>query len=283
VRERAKARASQVLLVRGMRHSLYGTCPSFSHRLQRNFEGRLVGSDKFTDLAVLKVEAPSELLRRLPVGTARSLKVGQRVLAIGNPFGFDHTLTAGIVSGLNRDIFSETGVVIGGGIQTDASINPGNSGGPLLDSRGRLVGVNTAIFTRSGTSSGVGFAISADTVERTVPQLIEYGKVVRPGLNVQLAAQSIAAQLGVKSGALILQVPADSVAARAGLQPTRRSLTGISLGDVIVAINGLQVGTSADVGRILDTFRVGDEVMLRVLRGGQTVDVSLLLGEAKVA
>eukprot|EP00271_Cylindrocystis_brebissonii_P023439 TRINITY_DN9721_c0_g2_i1.p1 TRINITY_DN9721_c0_g2~~TRINITY_DN9721_c0_g2_i1.p1 ORF type:complete len:481 (-),score=55.33 TRINITY_DN9721_c0_g2_i1:410-1852(-) len=250
---------------------------------QQSFLAELVGADKFNDLAVLKVNAPPSLLQALPLGSAQRLKVGQRVLAIGNPFGFDHTLTAGIVSGLNRDISSQTGVTIGGGIQTDAAINPGNSGGPLIDSQGRLVGINTAIYTRSGTSAGVGFAIPVDTVARVVPQLIAYGKVTRPGLNVQLASDTVAKQLNVKEGALVLAVPQGSAAARAGLLPTRRGLAGnITLGDVIVALGERQVKSSQDLGKVLDTLSVGDTVALKVLReGGKSppTELSLVLEE----
>ncbi|MQL96737.1 hypothetical protein Taro_029414 [Colocasia esculenta] len=148
-----------------------------SEGVQKNFEGKLVGADRAKDLAILKVDAPPDLLKPINVGKSSVLKVGQQCLAIGNPFGFDHTLTVGVISGLNREIFSQTGVTIGGGIQTDAAINPGNSGGPLLDSKGNLIGINTAIFTQTGTSAGVGFAIPSSTVLRIVPQLIQFGKV----------------------------------------------------------------------------------------------------------
>eukprot|EP01018_Ginkgo_biloba_P038633 Gb_21206 [translate_table: standard] len=152
--------------------------------VQKNFEGTLVGADRMKDLAVLKVDAPTELLRPIRVGQSSKLRVGQRCLAIGNPFGFDHTLTVGVLSGLNREIFSQTGVTISGGIQTDAAINPGNSGGPLLDSKGNLIGINTAIFTQTGTSAGVGFAIPADIVLKIVPQLIQSGKVISDGAHI---------------------------------------------------------------------------------------------------
>ncbi|KAG6777659.1 hypothetical protein POTOM_017485 [Populus tomentosa] len=148
-----------------------------SEGLQKNFEGKLVGADRTKDLAVLKVEASEDLLKPIKVGQSSSLRVGQQCLAIGNPFGFDHTLTVGVISGLNRDISSQTGVTIGGGIQTDAAINPGNSGGPLLDSKGNLIGINTAIFTRTGTSAGVGFAIPSSTVLKIALQLIQFSKV----------------------------------------------------------------------------------------------------------
>ncbi|KAK4750093.1 hypothetical protein SAY87_027542 [Trapa incisa] len=213
-----------------------------SEGIQKNFEGKLVGADRLKDLAVLKVEAPEDLLKPIKVGQSTSLKVGQQCLAIGNPFGFDHTLTVGVISGLNRDIFSQTGVTIGGGIQTDAAINPGNSGGPLLDSKGKLIGINTAIFTQTGTSAGVGFAIPSSTVAKIVPQLIQYGKVVRAGLNIDFAPDQIANQLNVRNGALVLLVPGNSLAAKAGIIPTTRGFAGnIVLGDVIIAVNGKKV------------------------------------------
>ena len=152
--------------------------------VQRSYEARLVGADRPRDIAVLKINAAPDQLRPLQLGQSSSLRVGQQCLAIGNPFGFDHTLTTGVISGLNREIKSQAGSVIPGGIQTDAAINPGNSGGPLLDSSGRLIGVNTAIFTPTGTSAGVGFAIPVDTVSRVVPQLITKGRVTRPSLGV---------------------------------------------------------------------------------------------------
>ncbi|KAI5665643.1 hypothetical protein M9H77_15496 [Catharanthus roseus] len=215
-----------------------------SEGLQKNFEGRLVGADRAKDLAVLKVEASEDLLRPIKVGPSSSLKVGQQCLAIGNPFGFDHTLTVGVISGLNRDIFSQTGVTIGGGIQTDAAINPGNSGGPLLDSKGNLIGINTAIFTQTGTSAGVGFAIPSSTVSKIVPQLIQYGKAVRAGLNIEVAPDIVANQLNVRNGALILLVPQNSIAAKAGLLPTTRGFAGnIVLGDIIVAVDGKPVSS----------------------------------------
>ncbi|KAH9676438.1 protease Do-like 8 [Citrus sinensis] len=209
-----------------------------SDGVQKNFEGKLVGADRAKDLAVLKIEASEDLLKPINVGQSSFLKVGQQCLAIGNPFGFDHTLTVGVISGLNRDIFSQAGVTIGGGIQTDAAINPGNSGGPLLDSKGNLIGINTAIITQTGTSAGVGFAIPSSTVLKIVPQLIQYGKVVRAGLNVDIAPDLVASQLNVRNGALVLQVPGNSLAAKAGILPTTRGFAGnIILGDIIVAVN----------------------------------------------
>lgn len=251
-----------------------------SEGLQKNFEGRLIGADRLKDLAVLKVEAPKDILRPIKVGQSSSLKVGQQCLAIGNPFGFDHTLTVGVISGLNRDISSQTGVTIGGGVQTDAAINPGNSGGPLLDSKGSLIGINTAIFTRTGTSAGVGFAIPSSTVLRIVPQLIQFGKVVRAGLNVDIAPDLIANQLNVRNGALVLLVPANSLAAKAGLNPTTRGFAGnIVLGDIIVAVDNKPVKSKADLLKALDDYNVGDKVVLMIQRGSEKLELPVALEE----
>ncbi|XP_072990305.1 protease Do-like 8, chloroplastic [Typha latifolia] len=251
--------------------------------VQKNFEGKLIGADRAKDLAVLKVEAPPDLLKPIKVGQSSALRVGQQCLAIGNPFGFDHTLTVGVISGLNRDIFSQTGVTIGGGIQTDAAINPGNSGGPLLDSKGYMVGINTAIFTQTGTSAGVGFAIPSSTVLKIVPQLIQFGRVVRAGLNVEIAPDLIANQLNVRNGALILQVPGNSSAAKAGLLPTSRGFAGnIVLGDVIIAVNDKPTRSKSDLLKVLDDYNVGDKVMLKIQRGAQSLDLPLILEEISI-
>ncbi|KNA25289.1 hypothetical protein SOVF_007920 [Spinacia oleracea] len=246
----------------------------------KTFEGRLIGADRAKDLAVLKVEAAADLLKPIHVGQSSSLKVGQRCLAIGNPFGFDHTLTVGVISGLNRDIFSQNGVTIGGGIQTDAAINPGNSGGPLLDSKGNLIGINTAIFTQTGTSAGVGFAISSSTLLKIIPQLIEFGKVVRAGLNIEIAPDLIANQLNVRYGALVLQVTVNSLAAKAGLRPTTRGFAGkIILGDIIAAVDNKPVRNKADLMRVLDDYGIEDEVILKIMRDSESLEVPLKLEE----
>ncbi|XP_074576815.1 protease Do-like 8, chloroplastic [Curcuma longa] len=251
--------------------------------LQKTFEGRLVGANRAKDLAVLKVDAPAEFLKPINLGQSSSLRVGQQCLAIGNPFGFDHTLTVGVISGLNRDISSKTGATIGGGIQTDAAINPGNSGGPLLDSKGNMIGINTAIFTNTGASAGVGFAIPSSTVLRIVPQLIQFGKVVRAGLNAEIAPDPIANQLNVRNGALVLQVPGNSVAAQAGLLPTTRGLAGnIVLGDVIVAVNDKPVRSRADLLKAFEEYNVGDTVLLKIQRGNQSLELPLVLEETSI-
>lgn len=228
------------------------------------------------------MDASNDLLRPIKVGQSSSLKVGQQCLAIGNPFGFDHTLTVGVISGLNRDIFSQTGVTIGGGIQTDAAINPGNSGGPLLDSKGNLIGINTAIFTQTGTSAGVGFAIPSSTVLKIVPQLIQFGRVVRAGINIDFAPDLIANQLNVRHGALILQVPANSPAAKAGLLPTTRGFAGnIVLGDIIAGIDNKPVRNKAELYKLLDEYNAGDKVILKIKRGGQSLELPLILEESQ--
>ncbi|KAF3946948.1 hypothetical protein ACB098_01G287900 [Castanea mollissima] len=251
-----------------------------SEGVQKNFEGKLIGADRAKDLAVLKVDASEDLLRPIKVGQSSSLRVGQQCLAIGNPFGFDHTLTVGVISGLNRDIFSQTGVTIGGGVQTDAAINPGNSGGLLMDSKGNLIGINTAIFTQTGTSAGVGFAIPSSTVLKIVPQLIQFGKVVRAGLNVEIAPDLVANQLNVRNGALILLVPGNSLAAKAGLLPTTRGFAGnIMLGDIIVAVDNKSVKSKAELYKVWDDYNVGDKVVLKILRGSEYVELPIVLEE----
>lgn len=234
--------------------------------------------DPDNDLAVLWTEAPRDRLRPLPLGESAKLQVGQKAFAIGNPFGLDQTLTTGVISALNRTMEAETGRLIKGVIQTDAAINPGNSGGPLLDSAGRLIGVNTAIISKTGTSAGIGFAIPVDEVNRVVPRLIRYEKAVRPGLGIAEAPDQWTRQLGVK-GILILDVKAGGPAAKAGLRPTRRDLQGrIRWGDIIVALDGKEVATTKDLFALLeDTYEIGQEVTVTVLRERERLDVKLTL------
>ncbi|HEX2163771.1 MAG TPA: trypsin-like peptidase domain-containing protein, partial [Thermoanaerobaculia bacterium] len=192
---------------------------------QSEWEAELVGAAPEKDLAVLRIDAPAELLRPLPLGSSADLAVGQKVFAIGNPFGWDQTLTTGVISALGREIESLAGLPIRDVVQTDAAINPGNSGGPLLDSAGRLIGVNTAIYSPSGAYAGIGFAIPVDTVAWVVPELIAEGRLVRPSLGVQLLTDAQAAQLGIE-GALVIAVVPGSGAERAGLRPTRAGRRG---------------------------------------------------------
>ncbi|KAF3338210.1 protease Do-like 8 [Carex littledalei] len=253
-----------------------------SEGVQKNFEGKLIGADRAKDLAVIKVDAPLDILRPIKVGKSSDLKVGQQCLAIGNPFGFDHTLTVGVISGLNRDIFSKTGVTIGGGIQTDAAINPGNSGGPMLDSKGNMIGINTAIFTQTGTSAGVGFAIPSSTVLKIVPQLIQLGRVVRAGLDIEIAPDLVANQLNVRNGALVLLVPANSQGAKAGLVPTKRGFAGnIILGDIITSMDNKPIRSKSDLLKTLDDYKVGDSVKLKLRRENQDLEINVVLEEIK--
>lgn len=239
----------------------------------------IVGADPDKDLAVLKIDAPADVLRPLAIGTSSNLQVGQKVYAIGNPFGLDQTLTTGVISGLGREIQSVTQRPIQNVIQTDAAINPGNSGGPLLDSAGRLIGVNTAIYSTSGAYAGIGFAVPVDTINRIVPQLVAFGEVARSGLGVQIGTDQLARKVGLL-GVIVWDVPADSAAGKAGIigvQPGRGGQWLI--GDVIVGINGTKVANSIDLYRGLDAHAVGEVVKLKLLNQGKVreLEVSLQL------
>uniref|UniRef100_A0A0D6R4P4 PDZ domain-containing protein n=1 Tax=Araucaria cunninghamii TaxID=56994 RepID=A0A0D6R4P4_ARACU len=250
---------------------------------QSTYEAKVVGYDQDKDVAVLRIDAPKDKLRPIPVGISADLLVGQKVYAIGNPFGLDHTLTTGVISGLRREISSAaTGRPIQDVIQTDAAINPGNSGGPLLDSSGSLIGINTAIYSPSGASSGVGFSIPVDTVSGIVDQLVKFGKITRPILGIKFAPDQSVEQLGV-TGVLVLDAPADGPAGKAGLKPTKRDAYGrLVLGDIITAVNGKRVSNGSDLYRILDQCKVGDVVTVEVLRGDHKEKVQVTL-EPKVA
>jgi len=242
-----------------------------------HWRARLVGIAPEKDLAVLRIDAPGAQLEPLPLGDSSRVKVGQTVLAVGNPFGFDHTLTTGIVSALGRTIDSPSGVRIQGVIQTDAAINPGSSGGPLIDSRGRLVGVNTAIYGTSGSSAGVGFAIPAATVARTVPQLVQHGRIVRPSLGVELAPDALTEALGL-AGALVLTVEAGGEAERLGLAGTRREAAGGWVaGDLIEAVDGFGIRSSGELLDWLESKKEGESVTLDLYRGGERRAIALVL------
>jgi S1-C subfamily serine protease len=246
----------------------------------RDAAASLVGSSPAHDLAVLKIDVSSPP-PALPIGRSGDLKVGQNTFAIGNPFGLDWTLTTGIISALDRSLPAEDGrALIEHLIQTDAAINPGNSGGPLLDSAGRLIGVNTAIFSPSGASAGVGFAIPVDTVNRVVPQLIATGRYVRPTLGIEVDErlnQLVTERLGTK-GVVILRVTPGSPAEAAGLRGVQAEGGGrIVPGDIIVAVDGTEVDSVARLLGRLDERAVGDTVRLTVVRGGERVEVSVTL------
>jgi S1-C subfamily serine protease len=242
-----------------------------------NWKARRVGIAPDKDLAVLKIDAPRGQLRPIPLGISKDLQVGQKVFAIGNPFGLDQTLTRGINIALGREIESVTRCPIQGVIQTNAAINPGNSGGPLLDSAGRMIGVNTAIYSPSEASSGIGFAIPVDTVNRVVPELIRFGRVTRPGLGVQLVEDRIAQELGA-AGPIVYDVAPESAAARAGIRPTRRDSTGrVRLGDVLIAVEGKKLTSANDLFLVLEQYKVGDTVTVGLLRNGKQEQVRVTL------
>jgi S1-C subfamily serine protease len=240
-----------------------------------------VGVAPEKDLAVLRIEAPRNILRPMPVGTSDNLQVGQSVYAIGNPFGLDQTLTTGIVSALGREIESVAGIPIRDVIQTDAAINPGNSGGPLLDSSGRLIGVNTAIYSPSGASAGIGFSIPVDVVSWVVPELIEFGRLKRPTLGVELARPQIVERLGL-DGALVIDVIKGSGAEKAGIRPTMRDRYGsIVLGDIITGIDGEAVKSTNDLILILEKYEPGDLVEVEFLRDEKRQKTQLRLDPAR--
>jgi S1-C subfamily serine protease len=249
---------------------------------QSTHAARLVGAFPDRDLAVLKIDAPAAKLPPISVGASRDLRVGQRVYAIGNPFGLDQTLTTGIVSALNREIESFNQRTIRGVIQTDAAINPGNSGGPLLDSAGRLIGVNTQIASPSGASAGIGFAIPVDEVNRIVPHLIRDGRFVRPAIGVTAGPASLQRSLKLPPGIPLVQVAPGSPAARAGLIPFRRGPQGeVLAGDVITAVADEPVADLDDMLTLLERRQPGDTVTFSVWRNGQSRKVGVPLAAAE--
>jgi len=244
------------------------------------YKGIMVGAAPDKDIAVLQISAPAETLKPIPLGDSGDLQVGQKVFAIGNPFGLDHTITSGIVSALDREITAVTGRTIQGVIQTDAAINPGNSGGPLLDSAGRIIGVNTAIFSPSGASAGIGFAVPVDVVNRVVPEIIRHGKVIRPGIGVTLASDKISRRLDI-DGLLVINVQPGSTADKAGIRETQQVRGKIILGDIILAVNGIPVESFDDMLNELERYGIGDEVTLIILRDRDHVKVKLRLEEVE--
>jgi S1-C subfamily serine protease len=242
------------------------------------YQSRRIWVDVDQDIAVLWIDARESRLHPIQVGTSHDLKVGQSTYAIGNPFGLDQTMTAGIVSALDREIEAASGRPIRGVIQTSAAINPGNSGGPLLDSAGRLIGMNTAILSPSGAFAGIGFAVPVDEINRIVPQLIQHGRVVRPRLGVQVAADQLSQQLGISDGALVLKVIPGSPAAEAGLRGTRRDDSGrIQLGDVVVALGDHSVKNLGDLYAALDLFKAGQTIAVAFIREGKRQEVQVTL------
>ena len=242
------------------------------------WDAEIVGIAPQKDLAVLRIQAPTSRLFPIAIGSSRNLLVGQKVFAIGNPFGLDQTLTTGVISALGREIESVAQIAIRDVIQIDAAINPGNSGGPLLDSAGRLIGVNTAIYSPSGAYAGIGFAIPANTVSWVVPELITKGRIERPTLGVELLTAQVIPNLDVE-GALIVRVVPDSGADRAGLRGTLTDTVGrVRLGDVIVEVAGHPVRSSDDLVLALERRQAGEMVDVTVLRNGRRRQVAVELG-----
>lgn len=240
-------------------------------------QGTLVGYDATVDIAVLKIDTEGMKVPVLKIGRSNDLKVGQRVYAIGNPFGFDQTLTTGIISGLNREIRSVINTRISGVIQTDAAINPGNSGGPLLDSSGRLIGVNTAIYSPSGASAGIGFAVPVDTVNEVVPQILRTGQQVSPWLGVSLAPDNWVRQQRLR-GAVVYEVVNDGPAADAGIRPLEERRNGeVVLGDIIVGVNDIPVRSGNELIQVLKEYPVGKTVKLNVYRNRRQIEVPVRL------
>jgi S1-C subfamily serine protease len=250
----------------------------------RSFDAELVGRSPYHDLAVLRIRTGADHPPPLPIGTSADLKVGQKVFAVGNPFGLDWTLTTGIVSALNRELPGDSGTSIRDLIQTDAAINPGNSGGPLLDSAGRLIGVNTAIYSPSGAYAGVGFAVPVDTVNRVVPRLIATGRYSPPELGVETLSQYndwLSEQSGVR-GAFVFGVRSGSPAAAAGLRPATVDRRGrVTVGDVILRFGEQRVEDVDDLEAALDRANPGESVVLTLQRGREQVRVTVRLAPGR--
>ena len=243
----------------------------------KSYDADVVGADPDHDLVVLQINATNLNISPVMIGNSNDLQVGQKVLAIGNPFGLDSTLTTGVISALGRTIQSMTKRYIHDVIQTDAAINPGNSGGPLLDSFGRLIGVNTAIISPSGTYSGVGFAVPVDTVNRIVTKLINHGKVGRPGFGISLIPEHIMSRIGAE-GVGILEVFKGSSAEEAGLREVKRLSNGrVQMGDIIIEVAGSKIRGSSDLVRILDKHEVGDEVDIIIIRENVKKSIQIVI------
>lgn len=242
---------------------------------------KVIGTEPRKDIAVLEIKSPQALAylktyKPFEIVHLKDLIVGQKAIAIGNPFGLDHSLSKGVISALGRQVPGIGGVTIRNMIQTDTPINPGNSGGPLLNSAGQLIGLNTMIYSRSGSSAGIGFAVPADDIERVVTQIIKHGRVVLSGIGIQRVEPHIAQKMGVKKGILIADVLPDTPAARLKLRGTHRDPWGrIVLGDVIVAVNAHPVANYDALYNLLSEIKVGEQVTLSIQRGNKQMDVKM--------
>ncbi|MDA8793590.1 trypsin-like peptidase domain-containing protein [Bacteriovoracaceae bacterium] len=244
----------------------------------KQYKAKLVGTEPKKDIAVLKLQELPKNLHTINKGASEALQVGQMGIAIGSPFGLDYTMTRGIISALNRRIDGIGGVKIHGMIQTDASINQGNSGGPLLDSTGSLIGMNTLIFSPSGASAGLGFAVPVDTIKSIVPQLIKHGKVIRPGLGITVLEDHYTRRFFGEKGVAIASLAEGSPAEKAGLKGMARSRRGkIKFGDLILKIDGKDINTYSQIYNLLDNYKVGDEVEVTYIRDEKTQKTKLKL------
>lgn len=244
---------------------------------QKTYPAKLVGGEPKKDIAVLKIDAPADELTPIPrPDDTYELAVGQKAIAIGNPFGLDHTITTGIISAMGRDQLGYGGVTIRDMIQTDASINPGNSGGPLLDSSGQLIGMNTMIFSKSGASAGIGFAVPFSTIKRVVPQIIRTGKAQQIGLGISILPDAIARRNGIQ-GVIVRQVANNSPAARAGLRGVEQNYRGTYIGDVIVGIDDKKVTNYDTLYNALDTYQPGDTIQVKIRREGKIISLPVEL------
>jgi S1-C subfamily serine protease len=276
-------------VVRGANNKLYADELEVTLSNNHKYKARVIDSDPDNDLAMIKIDAPRETLTTIPLGDSKGLHVGQKVLAIGNPFGLDRTLTTGIVSGLARPIRSEmTNKLIEGVIQTDAAINPGNSGGPLLNSRGQMIGINTMIYSPSGGSVGIGFAVPVDTAKRIISDILQYGRVRKPDLgigNLPLSAPlANALDLPVNEGLMVTGLVPGAAAEKAGIKgPTDEVQIGRYVvpvgGDIIVGIDGQKISSRDDLDRALNNKNVGDTVQIELMRGKRRTTVSVQLAE----
>lgn len=249
------------------------------HKDTETYEAEVVGTYPQKDIAVLKLKKKPKKLYPVTAGHSRGLKVGQKALAIGNPFGLDHTMTSGIVSATDRKIRGVANVTIHGMIQTDCSINPGNSGGPLYNSLGHVIGMNTMIYSPSGSSAGVGFSVPVDTIKSIVPQLIKNGKVKRPGLGISLQ-EGLKYHFGFEKGIIIKSVDPSSPAGKAGLEGMSRDTRGrYLLGDILLEVDGKEVNSYDEIFNVLENYEVGDEVEISYLRGSKEMKTKLKLME----
>jgi S1-C subfamily serine protease len=245
----------------------------------KQYKAKLVGIAPEKDIAVLKLDASPTKLTPISFGSSKDLLVGQNSIAIGSPFGLDYTLTTGVISALGRKIDGIGGVKINDMIQTDAAINMGNSGGPLLDSNGRLIGMNTVIFSTSGSSAGLGFAVPADTIKVIVPQLIQHGKLIRPGLGIGIVPDSMKQRIvGADQGIIVSHVDEKGSAAKAGIKGMTQDQFGRTyLGDIILSVDGQNVNSLDDIYQILEQKKVGDDVMVKYRREGKILATKVRL------